>query len=324
MLKYPLREQALFKVLAFPLETIENTPADRQDLTFSKLFAFYGSRGIILKNNTFKKNLGLLTKDGELNLLAQLLSDNSGFSLRVAIFEGQTKASHLFSVREFGYTSLLYSLDEILRYGDVMNIIQSDERNRIVERKEVPLFDSSAFREAIINAVLHNRWIDRLEPMITVFSDRIEILSRGKINPPQSLSGFFNGESVSVNEKLSEIFLQLHISEKSGRGVPTITEMYGKEVFDFRENSIVVKIPFNRINTSESEACNKADRNIKLSKRRKIILHELRNNPNTTMKELSKLLGISEIAVNNNISFLKKNGFLKRVGSNKSGFWQVK
>ena len=100
--------------------------------------------------------------------------------------------------------------------------------------------------------------------------------------------------------------------------------MYGKEVFYFRENSIVVKIPFNRINTSESEACNKADRNIKLSKRRKIILHELRNNPNTTMKELSKLLGISEIAVNNNISFLKKNGFLERVGSNKSGFWQVK
>ena len=53
------------------------------------------------------------------------------------------------------------------------------------------------------------------------------------------MEGFFLGESIPVNEKLSEIFLQLHISEKSGRGVPKITEMYGKDAFSFRENSFV-------------------------------------------------------------------------------------
>lgn len=52
---------------------------------------------------------------------------------------------------------------------------------------------------------------------------------------------------VAGNDKLSEIFLQLHISEKSGRGVPQITEVYGKGAFTFRENSIVVMIPFTRI-----------------------------------------------------------------------------
>ena len=46
---------------------------------------------------------------------------------------------------------------------------------------------------------------------------------------------------------MSELFLQLHISEKTGRGVPKIMEVYGKEAFDFRQNSIVVTIPFNRI-----------------------------------------------------------------------------
>ena len=55
------------------------------------------------------------------------------------------------------------------------------------------------------------------------------------------------GESIPVNEKLSEIFLQLHISEKSGRGVPKIIETYGKEAFTFRDNSIVVTIPLQRI-----------------------------------------------------------------------------
>lgn len=48
-------------------------------------------------------------------------------------------------------------------------------------------------------------------------------------------------------KKLSEIFLQLHISEKSGRGVPKIIETYGKGAFTFRENSIVVTIPLQRI-----------------------------------------------------------------------------
>lgn len=124
----------------------------------------------------------------------------------------------LFSVREFGYNCLLYTLDELLRYGDVLNLIKADERNRVVERKDMPLLESKAFNEAIINAVLHNKWVEGNEPMISVFSNRIEILSRGTLAPSQTMEGFFSGESVPVNEKLSEIFLQLHISEKSGRG----------------------------------------------------------------------------------------------------------
>ena len=115
-----------------------------------------------------------------------------------------------------------------------------------MERPETPLFDNKAFREAIINAVLHNLWVSGNEPMISVFSDRIEILSRGTLPPAQTMEGFFLGESVPVNEKLSEIFLQLHISEKSGRGVPKIIETYGREAFTFRENSIVVTIPLHR------------------------------------------------------------------------------
>ncbi len=232
---YPKREIELFKILDGRTETIETIPAKYQELTFQKLFGYYGSKGIVLSDKTFIKNLGLRNEEGQFNLLAQLLSDDSHFPLRVSIFEGKTKGTNLFSVREFGNNCLLYSLDELLRYGDVLNIIQADETDRVVERKEVPLFDNKAFREAIINAVLHNKWIEGNEPMISVFSDRIEILSRGSLPPAQTMEGFYMGESVPVNEKLSEIFLQLHISEKSGRGVPKITEIYGKEAFAFRE-----------------------------------------------------------------------------------------
>lgn len=320
---YPRREIELFKILDGRTETIETTASKYQDLTFNKLFGYYGSKGIVLNKDTFIKNLGLKNEESEYNILAQLLSDNSHIPLRVSIFDGKTKGSNLFSVREFGNNCLLYTLDELLRYGDVLNIIQADETDRVVERKEVPLFDNKAFREAIINAVLHNRWVEGNEPMISVFSDRIEILSRGTIAPAQTMEGFYLGESVPVNDKLSEIFLQLHISEKSGRGVPKIIEMYGKEAFSFRENSIVVTIPFERIHEVSININNKPDNKTPLNARRKTIILEMRNNPNITIRELSVILEISETSVSNNISYLKNNGYIKRIGSMKSGYWKI-
>lgn len=114
-------------------------------------------------------------------------------------------------------------------------------------------------------------------------------------------------------EKLSEIFLQLHISEKSGRGVPKITEMYGKDAFSFRENSIVVTIPFERINKVGKKVGDKKP----LNSRRQKIISEMRDNPNITTAELHNILGVSETAVVNNISFLRENGYIERVGSKK-------
>ena len=60
----------------------------------------------------------------------------------------------------------------------------------------------------------------------------------------------FSHESVPVNQKLSDIFLQLHISERSGQGVPSIVDVYGREAYEFRENSIVVNIPYERLETA--------------------------------------------------------------------------
>jgi len=43
------------------------------------------------------------------------------------------------------------------------------------------------------------------------------------------------------------VFIKLHITEHTGRGVPRITEAYGKDVIRLNENSIVVAIPFERL-----------------------------------------------------------------------------
>lgn len=158
--------------------------------------------------------------------------------------------------------------------------------------------------------------------MISVFSNRIEILSRGTLAPSQTMEGFFSGESAPVNEKLSEIFLQLHISEKSGRGVPKIVETYGHHAISFNENSIVVTIPFNWINVVGNKVDNKND--VRMTPNRNKIISEVRNNPNITAAQLSVIRGISVTAVQKNIEYLKTVGYIERIGSNKSGYWKVK
>lgn len=332
--KYPEREANLFDVLKHGLPSIVNTTSEYQDLTFEKLLIYYGAKGIKLNEKTFKKNLGLLTKDGQYNILAQLLSDDSHMPIRVAIFSGKTKSDNMYSIREFGYQCLLYSLDDILRYGDILNIIQADEKERVVERKETPLFENDAFREAVINAFVHNRWVSGNEPMFTVYSDRIEILSRGTLVPDQTIDGFFAGESIPVNPKLSEIMLQLHISEKTGRGVPTIVKSYGRKAVEFRENSIVVTLPFNWINVMSDKTGNRVGDKTgdKIGDKNKVnvisntqarVLSEIRNNPNITIPQVARNQTLAKSTVDKTIAVLKKAGIIERVGSNKTGYWII-
>ena len=90
-------------------------------------------------------------------------------------------------------------------------------------------------------------------PMISVFTDRIEIVSHGGLGIEQDLEGFYNGVSIPVNEALASIFLQLRLSERSGRGVPTIVNAYGRDSITIKKNFIVVTIPFNKIDAAPFE-----------------------------------------------------------------------
>ena len=130
-----------------------------------------------------------------------------------------------------------------------------------------------------------------------------------------------------VNKKLSEIFLQLHISEKTGRGVPKITEKYGRSAFEFRQNSIVVTIPFNWINAVGNKSGDKlGDKNIEviaLNETQTRMLAEIRNNPNITKEQLSAKIGKGKTTVDNGIAALKEKGYIERVGSNKTGYWKI-
>ena len=106
--------------------------------------------GMAITRNLVEAMGGTIDLELALIHISQLLSDNSHFPLRVSIFDVETKGSNLFSVREFGNDCLLYSLDELLRYGDVLNLIQADETDRIVERKAVSYTHLDVYKRQIL------------------------------------------------------------------------------------------------------------------------------------------------------------------------------
>ena len=107
--------------------------------------------------------------------MAQLFSDNCDISIKINFYSTETKNDSLIKIKEIKESCLILVLDKVLQYGDVINLIQADERNRIMERIDVPLFDIDAFNEFVFDAFAFNDWARGKTPIISIFNNRIEI-----------------------------------------------------------------------------------------------------------------------------------------------------
>ena len=68
----------------------------------------------------------------------------------------------------------------------------------------------------------------------------------------------------------------------------------------------------------------KVDDKLKLNKTQRKIIEEMRDNPNVTLPQLMIEIGLERTAIQNNVTYLRENGLIERVGSNKTGCWKVK
>lgn len=329
--KYPDKEADLWITLRKGMPTIINSESSVQNLSFSELMVYYISKGLPLNKDSLADNLGFYVPNThKFNKLAYILSNENDLTCRVSIFSGKKKSDNQYSLNDFGRKSILLTIDQILNYLESFNIVRVDETNRMVERKETPLFDSKSLREAVLNAFIHNDWVDLNSPMISVFTDRIEILSYGSLPNRQTLSGFFAGKSKPRCNELSEIFLQLRISERSGRGVSRIVDTYGKEAFEISDDFIRVTIPFSEerylgFNISEQKHEQKDEQKLQSSKERTktLILSEMRHNSNVTTMQLIKTVGLKKTSVQKYIKELTEEGKIERIGPKNGGCWKV-
>ncbi len=131
-----------------------------------------------------------------------------------------------------------------------------------------------------------------------------------------------------------------------GEYIPVLSksrkETYGRECYKFQDNAIVVTIPFHRIDEVfvDDEATNKVsnkvsnkpgykvrDKSYNLNpprnKTQSNVLDIIRDNSNVTRPQLMEALSLGETSIQNAIAHLRKNGYIGRVGSSKTGWWRV-
>jgi len=219
------------------------------DLSFRELKIYYTEKGYHVDDKSFATNLNLKTTDGSFNLLAELLSDKNNIPLIFVKFQGNIKAS-ISERSDYGYGCLITSYEKLRNRLIAENINVSDTTVR--PRKDTYLFDYYSVNEAVINALVHNDWTIS-EPQVSMFHDRLEILSHGGLPGGMSKNQFFEGISKPRNTTLMRIFLTMGLTEHTGHGIPTIINRYGKDIFQIEDNYIRCTILFDNQVLSQIE-----------------------------------------------------------------------
>lgn len=304
---------------------ILKAPSHYSPLSFDMMKILLTSRGYHINQKAFESNFSLVMKNGEYNLMAELLSDKNMIPLIFVKFRGNTKAS-ISQRNDYGDQSILLGLQRLKDRLIAENICVTDTTVR--PRIDEYLYDIDCVNEALVNAFVHNDWTIS-EPLVSFYNDRLEITSHGGIPKEITEKDFFNGVSHPRNSVLMRIFLKLGIVEHTGHGIPKIIEKYGKKAFDIHDTYINVIIPFNKkvtdtMMSNKNTATNEEkDFSEELNDNEKRILLELINNPNVSYDTLVIELGISRRTISRTFVSLVEKGYIERIGTNKKGYWKI-
>ena len=297
--------------------------SENQSLSFSGMCSFLSEKGIHAESTEeFLHNFGLFNKEDKYNLLAYLLSDQNELIIKIIRFAGKDKTV-LDQRAEFKSQCLLLTVQQVLDYFTLINLSKRITLNSGV-REEVPLVNAEAFREAWINACVHNTWSEQVPPSIYFYDDRMEIVSYGGLPFGLSEEGFFAGTSKPVNNRLFTIFITSDFSEQSGHGVPQIVKQYGTKAFAFRNGMLTVTLPFGyEPDYVKARLAREAVHNSLNANQRQILFY-LKNNSKVTLKEVAAACEMSLGGVKKIVAKLQELNLLERKGAKNASMWIVK
>jgi len=218
----PASEAAIREMLLASADgAFERMRSLRQDLTFGAAAAFFRERKVAF-GPAQRRSLGLVGDDGLFTNLALLLSDQCPFTLKLAVFEGTGKT--VFRERREIGGSVLAQVREAFDYLDKWNRTRAEVRGLDrVDRRDYP---PEAVREALLNAVVHRDYALPGADLVSLFDDRLEVLSAGGLVRGVSLSDVLLGLSALRNAALAGVFYRLRLIEAYGTGLLKIREAY--------------------------------------------------------------------------------------------------
>lgn len=146
-------------------------------------------------------------------------------------------------------------------YENAINVFRDYYQYEVIqgaERKKMEKIPEAAFREAIVNALIHREWDINSQIRVSLFDERIEIVSPGGLPSGITEEEYLSGKlSVLRNRNLANVFYRLGFVEIFGTGITRIKQLYAEALikpnFEVSENSIKIVLPIFEKNADLTE-----------------------------------------------------------------------
>ena len=181
-------------------------------------------------------------------------------------------------------------------------------------------------REAIINCFAHARYDGNVQHEIDIYSNRISIINPGSFANDYLPTDFFERDLKSYlrNQAIADILYLCKDVETCGHGLKKIYILCKEANVDvsFINNENDFTIEFSRIDRNKSGEIN-GEINGEISKDEIAVLNVLKDNHKAIKEEIIIKTNFSSRKIDRLIKNLKAKGLIKRIGSNKTGYWEV-
>lgn len=223
----------------------EELPSAMQELSFSTMEEY------------MKKVSGITEFDKDVMKTLNLYSDQNGFNNAAAILADKNEFPGI-DIARFGENISIIqkrvtfdNMSIISAYEKTLEIYRDYYQYEKIEgavRENVLMIPEAAFREAVANAMIHRLWDVKTQIRISMFNDKIEIVSPGGLPTGISENEYLSGRiPVLRNPILANVLYRLKLVEIFGTGILRILQSYDGNVkkpsFEISDNMIKVILP---------------------------------------------------------------------------------
>ena len=266
----------------------------------------------------------MLTENNFLKRAAVLLFHQTpekwvpGSYIKIGYFENATDLLYQDEVHS-PLITMADKVEELVYSKYFKGIISYDGLQRI-ETYPIP---RAAFREAILNAIVHKDYSTGNPIPIHIYPNQVLIYNDGRLPEKWTVDDLFAPHtSKPYNPLLAGTFFRSGQIEAWGRGIEKISETcrsWGKQEPFYQIRANEVMIGFN----TEASTVDNTIENIDINETQIKIIKLMSDNPKITAKAITAELGIALRNVQTHIKTLKTMGLIKRIGADKGGHWEV-
>ena len=300
----------------------EDARSINQQLTFDKADSYFAKRNVAFEEQQ-KRTLNIIGADGTYTNLGMLLSDQCVHTIKLAVFDGSKKS--IFRDRKELTGSLLAQLEDAYTYIDQFNRTRAEFAG--LDRIDKRDYPGEALREALLNAITHRNYSFSGSTLISIFDDRIELVTIGGLVRGLTFNDIMLGVSALRNQNLANVFYRLKLIEAYGTGILKINESYAdcnvKPQFEVTDNAFKITLP--NINyTGERKELPTAPTKVKGKiDRKEIVLRLAKKQEYIIRKDVEAELNVSQAYAILILRELVENGLLIKEGAGKQSKYRI-